>query len=526
MTYKRHRLACGLLMIVLAARMVMDGIPLKSARAETDRLLVLYDTAGNERTESNLLSLRRILTYTSQACDYLGASSLVSTEKYSAVLVVVDESRALHEDTAYALRTGKLPVFVIGGGAIEQLAKTQTERGSIVVRCTTETGTSSDFLLKQDSIPMMTGEASVIGGALYVDSVQYPLCKRGGNITHMAYCDGREPLLAAALATYLQAWRWPYQNAPTGYGQYLVLDNVYPFYEPEDLMKVTDMLREEDVPYAITLMPVYGNADYPSMKRFCEWARYIQSTGAGIVLRSPLVSLEQVDLAMYQKQLAAAYGAYTLYGVYPVAIEAPEAYLQSRKGIEVLKHFRTVLLFESDDVLSDIAEEENLAYYDGHQLIAPYDPTAHALTTAYAQAIYLDVTKDVEELRNFVRTIKRSRRVLKSLNDMEHSVYIGKDLVQRFGAERVTVNGKAVSLQYDPFVYEDYTFQRGIRHFLTNQIETSNQVIMAFVLVAGAFFLIAIVLSRRAIRRAILHPGNYKRSRQKKKQRAEKGEGE
>ncbi|MDD6050139.1 MAG: DUF2334 domain-containing protein [Clostridiales bacterium] len=505
MMYKVQSVALVLAVVLLAACLLPSA-----ACAEVQRILVLADTQADRVSEANLAELRRFMAYSALRCDYADAWREVTLDGYDAVIVVVAEDRAINEQTAYALRTGERPVFVVGSGALEQLARTVQVNGSIVVRCETESGSTSELLLSQSEMILLEGEGAAIGGTLYVESQTYPLCKTLGHVTQMAYCDAQEPLMAAALANYLQAWMWPYQNDPISYGQYLVLDNVYPFYEPEDLMAITDMLREEGVPYAVCVMPVYDNADYPSMKRFCEWLRYIQSTGAGIVLHAPLVSLEMVDMTQYMKQLNTAYSAYTRYGVYPLAIEAPEAYLFSKRGLEAIAGFRTVLLFRSDDHLSDRAEGENLAWYDGHQVLAPCMQDGGALTTAYAQAIYLDVNEDVDTLRRYVQTLKRSRRALKSLVDMDNAVYMGSDYVFRSATGVVEVNGEIVSLAYEPFEYEDYKFDRGFEQYLTNQILTSNRHIMTFVLVASTVFIAAILLSRRAMRWDILHRKHYK----------------
>ncbi len=521
MMYK-HRHAAPLVMIVLLLSACIYPF---SARTEARRILVLRDADGDRVSEANLLEIERYLSYSGLWCDYADAWVQATLDSYDAVIVVMAEGRALNEKTARALREGELPVFVAGGGAIQQLVPTVEIQGSIVVRLETETGETSDKLLTQNSIVLMEGENAVLGGTLFVGDQRYPLCKTTERITHLAYCDASDSLMAAMLATFLQAWMWPYHNDPTVYGQYLVLDQVYPFYEPADLMAVTDMLMEEGVPYAVSVMPVYANADYPAMKRFCEWLRYIQSKGACIVLHAPLVTLENVDMETYKKQLNTAFNAYSRYGVYPLAIEAPEVYLFSKRGLEAIQGFRTVVLYESDEQLGDRADGASLAWHDGHQVIAPYLHEGGAITTAYAQAIYLNVNEEIPALRGFVQALKRSQRVLKSLTDLENSVYVGNDYVNRNAQGVIEVNGELVDLTYEPFQYEEYKFQRGLEEYLTSQIETSNKLIMAFVLVAGSFFAVAIVLSRRAMKRDILHQKRYQHATERNgKARSGKGE--
>ena len=52
---------------------------------------------------------------------------------------------------------------------------------------------------------------------------------------------------------------------------------------------------------------------------------------------------------------------------------------------------------------------------------------------------------------------------------------------------------------------------------MTQQIQTSNKLIMAFVIIASTFFAIAIFLARRAMRSSMLHPTQYRKPRDEKR---------
>ena len=66
-----------------------------------------------------------------------------------------------------------------------------------------------------------------------------------------------------------------------------------------------------------------------------------------------------------QENIANAYSAYSRYGVYPLAIEAPDVWLMSEKGQDVLRGWRTVFLFRSDEALFGEKQAENTALRDG-----------------------------------------------------------------------------------------------------------------------------------------------------------------
>lgn len=391
-------LAAGLLLLLIPAQ----------ARADVTRLLILNDEQTSETSAAATDVLRRFALYSSWTCTFASSEDVPDTEGYTAVIICTDPNRALNASVALAIQESKLPVFVIGAGGLAELTKTQVYEGSLTLRLQTQANAANDMLLSGNSLLLMKESGESLGGQIFVGAQAFSLCQTAGNITHLAYFDPSQEAQCAFLSTLLQTWLWPYKNSPTAYGKYLVLDRVYPFTDPERLLSLVEMLETENVPYVLCVMPIYANADYPAMKRFCEVLRYAQSRGAGIVMHVPQVTLVNVTVEDLQKNIANAYSAYSRYGVYPLAIEAPDVWLMSEKGQDVLRGWRTVFLFQSDEALFGEKQAENTALRDGHQIVAPAYADATAFTNAYAQAIYLDPTEDIETLRTQVNRLKNS----------------------------------------------------------------------------------------------------------------------
>lgn len=497
--------------IALAAAFLLFMIPAQ-ARADVTRLLILTDEQTSETSAAATDVLRRFALYSSWTCTFGSSEDVPDTAGYTAVIVCIDPNRALDGAVAAAIQDSGLPVFVIGAGGLSELTKTQEYEGSLTLRLQTQTNTANDMLLSGNSVLLMQGSGETLGGQIFVGAQAFPLCQTVGNITHLAYFDPSQESQCAFLSTLLQSWLWPYKNSPTAYGHYLVLDRIYPFDDPERLLSLVEMFETENVPYVLCVMPIYANAEYPSMKRFCEVLRYAQSRGAGIVMHVPQVTLANVTVEDLQENIANAYSAYSRYGVYPLAIEAPDVWLMSEKGQAALRGWRTVFLFQSDEALYGEKQPENTALQDGHQIVAPaYDDTT-AFTNAYAQAIYLDPTADIETLRTQVNRLKNSRAALKKLSDIEGIVYAGDVYVHFYPSEGLYVNGAATSLVYQRFEYDtDYVYDRGFVQYMTEQIQTSNKLILAFVAVACTIFIAGMVISRRTTRRQLL--GSAKRTR-------------
>ncbi len=501
-------LTVALLMLLLGA--------LPVARADADRLLILTDEAASEDSAAATAVLRKIALYSSWDCTFQDSLTVENTEGYTAVILCLDEGHQLDEKTATLLVRSELPIFLLGQGGVEALTETVTLEGTLTLRLTTQANASSDEILPLTHLKLMQGEGESLGGEIYLGNTAYPLCQRVGNITQLAYFDPTQEVQCAELATLLQAWLWPYENAPTSYGNYLVLDMVYPFAAPEALLEQVDMLEEENVPYSICVMPIYSNADYPAMKRFCEVLAYAQSRGAGILLRVPLVTLQSTTVEDLKANIATAYSAYSRYGVYPLAIEAPDVWLMSETGLEALRGWRTVFLFTSDEAVYGTLLDENAALRDGHQLVAPAYSQQNAYTSAYAQAIYLDATAEVETLRTQIERLKNSRHVLKDLREMEAAVYAGNIYVAWHPESGMVVDGTPVSLTYTHFTYdENYVYDRGFVQNMVKQIQSSNQLIMIFVVVACAFFITGMALSRRDTRRQLLGDAKSARAAEK-----------
>jgi len=499
------KLMAALLLFVITAGSVC-AFPAE-VRADEDKLLVIYcgDMEGDSGTLTSLIKplFYRNMDFTVTALEDISEDTLSG---FTAA-VIFSEAEENYEEKAALISESGLPVFFIGcGEELSYFAKTKYYSGSVMVTLTTTDSAQSSVPTELDGAYMLSGEGEDLeAGTVYIGGSELPLCKSCGDVTQFAVYDAGFEIMQAALINALVSFLWPYENEPTAYANYLVLQDVYPFYDLTKLMELTDMLDEADVPYCVCVMPIYENGDYPAFKRFCEWLRYVQSNGTGIVMRTPLVSLEGTDEDDILEHMVTAWEAYASYGVYPVALACPEAYITSLKGLTLLQGFRTLFLFESDDDLSDAALDTNMARAAGHQIIAPAYSSYDAFTTAYAQGIWLDVNEDIDTIGTYVERLKNSRVVLKGLTGMTQSVYIGSHYLTVSTEGVLALDGGVQDLSYTPFVYEEYTYDRGFVQYLTEQIQTSNKWITIFAVVSIAFFVTAIILARKAMREELLH---------------------
>jgi len=493
---------------ILAAILLLASCPFAAASESIapDGILILCDSSPGAAMKSAERRILSILTYMGKGFTLAAPDDDFNPEDYGYVFVMIDPDRLLPEDTARLLRQTVRPVLVIGQGGIDQLSDDLAEfDGCFEVGYTFRGNLRRAYLTGEAKVRLLQDPDETYGGTIApMEGDAYPLCARRGNLTQIAWFDEGAPWLPYAASDLISKWMWPYDNTPLSYGAYLVLDSVYPFEDPDLLMRTSDMLEEEGVPYAIMVMPLYDNATYPSMKRFCEYLRYAQSRGAAIVLRTPLVRIREVEPDELKQRIELAYEAYAQYGVYPLALAAPEAYLHMEAGLTVLRGVRTVMLFESDDVWSP--GDSNLSYQDGHAVIAPaYAEGGNLYTGVYPSAVYLNLHDGVDALRKIANAYQRSVIPLSSLWSLDNTLYIGSHLFTSGSKDVAHYDGERVSLAYQPFQYEEnYVYQRGIIFFLGEQIAASNRLILSLVVFFSLVLLALIWIARRHMKRQFL----------------------
>ena len=282
--------------------------------ADIQKILMLTD-GTDSATEQLLL---RTGLFASWQCDFHEPDETFAVQEYTHVIICISPDHQLPDSLASDIRAANIPAFIIGEGSLEQFVRTVSVEGTVTAHWDNNTTLTA---LNRILLPQACDEE--ISGKLYVDNTVYPLCCRVGQITHLACFIPDSDTSEASLINLLQDWLWPYENEPTAYSQFFVVDNVYPFSDLEQLLAIADMFASCNVPWNICVMPYYMNADFPSVKRFCEVLSYLQSLGVGIVLHVPLVSLENQDIAEVQQKLITAYEAYAMYGIYPIALEIP-----------------------------------------------------------------------------------------------------------------------------------------------------------------------------------------------------------
>lgn len=134
-------------------------------------------------------------------------------------------------------------------------------------------------------------------------------------------------------------------------GTYLVLKNVYPYDNLEDLVKKVEYLKERGVNFIIDAMPVFNNQNFDSMKRYTEALRFCAANGGTIFISSPLIyQSKYINENELINKMTLAYEGFVNYWVYPMGITVPNEWIYSYDKENFINRSNTIFLWNNRDI--------------------------------------------------------------------------------------------------------------------------------------------------------------------------------
>ncbi|MDF2985001.1 MAG: hypothetical protein K0R50_511 [Eubacterium sp.] len=527
-TMFKRRVICLLTVLILV-------LPLNSVLAKDESylkakdILFVYDDELSAKATENIAAMADILTCMGYGTNYRTVSeSNGLLDKFDSILFY-HESESINLSFLEELKKLNNKIMVVGGGEVVELLKAvKVSYNTFSLEDTTirfsypfynGRQTASGFI-NADRVTILQGKSQYSIGEIAAGGKTAALCASSGRFTGIAVFDSENDILKAVFSEQISKWKWPYENLPNSYPQHIIFDNVYPFFNTQKMLKVIELLDQKGIPYSITVIPVYQNSDYPAMKHFCEVLRYAQSKGAAIILKAPQINTSKPVLEDINQRISTAVTAYIKYGVYPIAIEVPDNWINETLGQNILKRFSTVVLY-NDRQKSSWTDQEgyNTIYLDGHHFITTAlfsGNLSSNMINAYPTAIFLDMNTDFATLDKQIKMVQESEVSLKSLRSASHSVYTD-DKVISFRNNMLTVNGKLQSMEFAPFTYDvNYDYNRGVIGRLAENIARGNQRLLIVVTAISILFIIFIAVARHQNRKRFLYKSDSARETERR----------
>lgn len=508
-----------MVLFILAILVFLNVIPKSAVKSENSwedaEILIIFNNNPNQEEISGVQTMVKILTYLQHSVVFASVDECIPVLRDYDFIICYD-LRNVPDYFVQSLVNAEKAVMMLGGNCAEAYT---SQKGYMVeyhwISDSIATVKNSLYaeepftsLLKLKDCVLLNGYFSYTTGELDVDGQKSSLYMRVGNFLYTPISDLSEPSMQALFTKEVARWLWPYNGEPHSYAQYIVLDEVYPFVEPQKLMEIVDYLIHYQLPFVISVMPIYQNTEYPAMKRFCEVLRYAQANGGAIILHAPIIQQYGENTELLKKYLSMAKEAYISYGVYPLGIQVPDSYMFIEAQREILKWYSTVFFYkDNDDISINLDERFNYIYKNGHQIIGPaicLGRHGNNQVKTHLTAVYIDIYDGMEKVKEQIHACIQSRISIKSLWNTYNVVY-GNNIYLNTDQGQLYYNNNRVSLKYEPFEYEeDFNYKNDVFHWIAKDLRSLNKVLIIVVILSSTTFLAFIIKARHVNKRRFL----------------------
>lgn len=518
MMFKRLPLCWVLLCLVLVLTVSSGAAEEESFLPDgSGDVLLLH---GRNLTEDAEGQVERIVTMASAMNKVMDFGTpeecLAVLEKYD--YVIVYDMPGMERSLADALLDTPGEVMLLGSETLERYLTLTGQEDLIGQReqqihgklsYSFPTGGSFECIVNWDTMFRIQPEGYE-SGTIQAGMQDYPFCTQVGQVRFIPLTDFSQTLARAALMQEITQWMWPYQNRPTDYAQFLVLDSVYPFMPANQLLEIIEQVEKLGVPYVISVMPLSDNNEYPAMTQFCQVLAYAQSKGATIILHAPIIH-KTVETAeeLYDK-LTEMTMAYIHNGVYPVGIQVPASWTNSEPYRTVLGRYRTIFVYEDGNATGfDVDSHTSFISRQGHQLVYPridLDQEGISQLQCYASATYVDCGGDADLFLKYAELGKSGANPFMDLRDYNHQVWLNECSLT-YQNKAYYVDDVMMDTTFHPTEYDtDFDYHRSALARISIDLENQNRFLLGVVVVMTVAFLTAITYARRQMRKRFL-PG-------------------
>lgn len=519
MMFRRMTAVAGILLMLLTGGVTVH------AESETDtgvpdgngNFLIVYSDRYEESVENTVETMVTMAAAMGKTADYGTVSECIPVlDQYE--YVICCDLREEEESFCQKLMDYQGKIMVLGSSFMKQYLKLYgyrsswyEEEGSVTrgeLRYSFLEGTPYSGIVKLDGMLsfLYTGYSS---GEILIGSRSIPFCSQAAEVRFIPVTEYESEVAKAALIRELSEWLWPYKDSPPDYAQYLVLDELYPFMNCSELKRQIDTIIEAAVPFTLSVMPVWQNVDYPSMKEFCQVLAYAQNNGGTVILHAPIIHKTVDDIEEIYEKLTDMTMAYVNQGVYPMGIQVPGSWLNDELYLKVLERYRTVFVYD-DGKETGFSMETGTSRFarQGHQTVMPsigLGKMGETSLKCYSSAVYISGATNEAELAAILDNSRVSQAPFMNLWDLDHSVWIN-DYNIAYTDGLLFLNGEYTEMVFEQKEYEeDYDYQRRMIQRITVNLQNQNHFLMGVVVVVIIIFASFIIFARVRNRKQFLH---------------------
>lgn len=482
-------------------------------------ILIVYSDGANEETMESVREIVKILTYQSFQVSFASATECTEElNKFSHIIcyklekypkAFLEKLNTFEKQGENSNEEESPKIMFVGNTCMKDYFDLTNRKSEYITnknKVSSITYFFSDFeskksLGEETFFLFLKDTSSYRSGEIMIGDTEGYFCATSGIITHIPVTDLNNELIKAAFTKEVAQWKWPYNGEPHIYAQYMVINMVYPFEDPEKLLDIVNLMILEEEPFVISVMPVYTNGNYPAMQRFCEVLRYAQANGGTIIMHSPINQMVNLDKDLMNEYITLALNIYISQGVYPMALQVPSDWMFNEDTIEIMAHFKTVFTTDEGDSYLEASTEmnTNTIYKDGHQWVSSaikLDDAGTSHLRVSSTAVYINMQEDIEKIEEKILACQQSFVPLKSLWDVEHSFWTDEDILT-YKNHMIILDGEVIKMDFEPTVYEEnFKYNRNVLKRFSKDLTTENRKLVIAVSVISCLFLLFILIAR------------------------------
>ncbi|WP_373484233.1 DUF2334 domain-containing protein, partial [Acetobacterium sp.] len=176
-----------------------------------------------------------------------------------------------------------------------------------------------------------------------VGTAAYPFSKTMERLTYVPTLIG-DPGFTLGLGQILKDW---FGLAATTQMTLLIPD-IYPFSDLNMVIETSDAFYASGIPFALGVVPIDDNMDFPAMARFYQVLRYVQSRNGTIIVHRPSPITVSDGNAMLSGKMYAVITKMVENGVYPLGLTTGESLF-----FDEVSNVNPLNLFSSGIILPD-----------------------------------------------------------------------------------------------------------------------------------------------------------------------------
>ncbi|MDO9491722.1 DUF2334 domain-containing protein [Acetobacterium sp.] len=331
-----------------------------------------------------------------------------------------------------------------------------------------------------------------------VGTSAYPFSKTLDRLTYVPTLIS-DPGFALGLGEILKDWF----GLATAAHMTLLIPDIYPFSDLNMVIETSNAFYASGIPFALGVVPIDDNMDFPAMARFYQVLRYVQSRNGTIIVHRPSPVTVSDGNAVLSEKMYAVITKMVENGVYPLGLATGESLF-----FDKVSNVSPLNLFSSGVILPDPGITE------------PGSKETWALSSASLGISLETIERTSSQNRNFgnypinttiVMPLPENEAALAaqlgvinnkwlSLTDykrLNNYWTIGQNTITS-SASGIRVNGLPVSLSYDEEPIEaDYRYQKPPEYSLEKIFTAGNTFLLTVVGIIIVLFIVIVVFSRR-----------------------------